>query len=64
MLAKYQGGEEGMNKGERGEGCPNLLPELIKVKLLLGYQCKYLAHFSTNLNGPNRLLGRGGGKGG
>ncbi len=38
MLAKHQGGEEGMNRGERGEGCPNLLPVLIKVKLLLGYQ--------------------------
>ncbi len=48
-----------MNRGERGEGCPNLLPELIKVKLLLGYQCKYLAHFSTNLNRPNSLLGGG-----
>jgi hypothetical protein len=61
MLAKYRGGEEGMNVVERGEGCPNLLPELIKVKLLLGYQCKYLAHFSTNLNRPNSLLGWGGG---
>jgi hypothetical protein len=60
MLAKYQEGEEGMNRGERGEGCPNLLPELITVKLLLGYQCKYLAHFSTNLNRPNSLLGGGG----